>query len=339
MKSIDVYGIGNGIMDILLSVTEQEFAGLGLKKGAIGLVDMAAQKALLTKLGERNTTLASGGSAANTIIAVAQLGGKAAYSCCVADDQYGLYYRSELTGLGIKYDTALVSGGMTGTCILCITPDAERSGNTCLGVSATFSPQHVEEDKIRAAEWLYVEGYLFAQPEHAQPAIWRALELAKKHGTKVAITFSDAFVVEIFGEALRRAVGQADLIFANTVEACKFTGCSDAQSAFEHLSGVVPNAVVTRSAEGALIRFNGVECAVPAFPCQPADLTGAGDMYAGAFLYGITHGASAAQAGLGAGYLAMKVVTQVGARLRTDVKEYWREATKSGGPQVLSNLS
>jgi sugar/nucleoside kinase (ribokinase family) len=219
-----------------------------------------------------------------------------------------------------------IYGETTGTCACLITPDAERTMRTCLAVASHLAAKHVEADRIKAAEWLFVEGYVFANPETGQGAIREAVRIAQANGVKVALTCSDAFVPEVFGDAFHEALGQADLLFCNAVEAAAVTKTRDPADAFAKLQGMLPSAVVTDGPNGAFVRHGGAEAHVRAFPCEPRDLTGAGDMFAGAFLYGITHGVPAAKAARAANYLSMKVITQVGARLHHGTKEFWDQA-------------
>jgi sugar/nucleoside kinase (ribokinase family) len=200
---------------------------------------------------------------------------------------------------------------------------------TCLAVSSHLAARHVEEARLRDSEWLFIEGYVFANPATGQGAIREALRLAKKHGVKVAVTCSEAFVVNVFGDAFFEALKQADLLFCNESEACAVAKAENARDAFARLKGIVPSCVVTAGAQGAYVRHGGVEAHVPAFPCVPRDLTGAGDMLAGAFLYGITHGVPADRAARAACFLAMKVITQVGARLHHGTRQFWEEALAS----------
>jgi sugar/nucleoside kinase (ribokinase family) len=196
---------------------------------------------------------------------------------------------------------------------------------TCLAVSSHLAARHVDEDRLRNAEWLFIEGYVFANPQTGQGAIREALRLARKHGVKVAVTCSEAFIVNLFGDAFLEALGQTDLLFCNASEACAVTGAGGAEEAFARLKGKVPSAVVTDGPRGAYVRHGGVEAHVPAYPCQPVDLTGAGDMLAGAFLHGITHGVAPDKAARAACYLARKVITQVGARLQHGTRQFWDE--------------
>ena len=325
MKRLDVCGIGNGLVDVLLRISEQEFASLGFERATTRMAETNEQGTLLQKFKSHDALVASGGSVANSVIAVAQLGGKAAYMGCLGDDKYGMHFESELKSLGVELANHLIKDQQTGTVIALITPDGERTMRFNLGVAAHLAPEYVNEDIIRQSKWLFVEGYLFSNPGRAQDAIRHAVKIAKSSGTKIAVTFSEAWIVSGFGDALREIVNQADLIFANESEACAFSQKSDAKAAFETLSEKIPNVVVTAGAEGSLVSFAGQKHLIEAYPCTPVDLTGAGDMFAGAFLYGVTNGVSAADAGRAGCYLSREVITRVGPRLSSGTKDYWNQ--------------
>ncbi|MEM7478637.1 MAG: adenosine kinase [Planctomycetota bacterium] len=298
------------------------------------LVEKPEQLELLEKF--QGTThdlkLVSGGSVANSIIAISQLGGTGAFIGCVSDDRYGKHYIDEFRELDIAFPNApaatqtTAAGEATGTCLALITPDAERTLRTCLAVSSTLSADHVTEDEIAQSTWLFIEGYVFANPETGQHAIREAIQLAKKHNTKIALTCSDGFIPEVFGDAFREALVESDLLFCNAPESIATTQESDSESAFAKLKELVPNCVVTDGPNGAFIRFGDETCHVPAIACEPKDLTGAGDMFAGSFLYAITNGYSAEKAAVGANYMCNKVITQVGARLVADAKSLWSQS-------------
>jgi sugar/nucleoside kinase (ribokinase family) len=326
MKEFGLCGLGNAVMDIFLEVSEEEFATLGFERGTMRLVDVGEQKVLLDRYQRHEPKLASGGSVANSTIAFSQLGGAAAFIGCVGDDRYGLFYSSEFEELGIDIGNPIIVNESTSTCVCLVTPDAERTMRTCLAVSSHLAARHVEERRIENSEWLFIEGYVFANPDTGQTAIREAMRLAKRHGTKIAITCSDAFVPQVFGQALNEALAEADLFFCNEGEACAVSGASDAEDAFKKLKSKFPSLVVTNGAHGAYIRHDGVEAHVPSFPTEPKDLTGAGDMFAGAFLYGITHGVSPVNAARGASYLCHKVISQVGARLHHGTRQFWDES-------------
>jgi sugar/nucleoside kinase (ribokinase family) len=324
-KDFQLCGLGNAIVDIFVEVSDQEFAALGYERGTMRLVDLPDQKALMKRFHEREPRLVSGGSVANSVIAFSQLGGQAAFIGCVGDDRYGLFYATEFEELHIDIGNPVIIGEATGTCVAIITPDAERTMRTCLAVSSHLAARHVDEDRIKKSDWLFIEGYVFANPDTGQGAIKKAIAVAKQHGTKVALTCSEAFIVDVFGGPFHEALAQANLLFCNETEACAVAKAAHAEEAFAKLRSVVPSAVVTAGAKGAYVRHGGVETHVPAFPCEPKDLTGAGDMFAGSFLYGITHGVPVAKAARGACFLAMKVISQIGARLHHGTESFWEE--------------
>lgn len=326
MKEFDVIGLGNSLVDILLELTEEEFTRLGFEKGTMRLVEAEEQRLLLSAFRDHEPKLVSGGSVANSVIACSQLGGKGAFIGCVGDDRYGLHYKEEFSELAIDFVNAPLVGETSGTCVSIITPDAERTMRTSLAVSSHLAARHVPADKIAASSWLFVEGYVFANPSTGQHAIREAVRVAKAHGTKIALTCSDAFIPQVFGEPFHEALKQSDLLFCNATEAMAVAGGFTTEESFVKLKEIVPNAVVTDGPNGAFVRFEGEEHHVPAFPCKPVDLTGAGDMFAGAFLYGITRGVPAPKVARAANFLAMKVISQIGARLHHGAKQFWAEA-------------
>ncbi|HEX4997151.1 MAG TPA: adenosine kinase [Terriglobia bacterium] len=328
MKEFKLCGLGNAVVDIFLELTEEEFQSLSFERGGMRLVDLAEQKTLLDRYRKHEPKLVSGGSVANSVIAFSQLGGKAAFIGCVGDDRYGLFYTSEFEELGIDIGNPIIVNESTGTCVCIVTPDAERTMRTCLAVSSHLAARHVDEARIKSSEWLFIEGYVFANPDTGQTAIREAIRIAKSNGVKVAVTCSDAFVVNVFGDALREALQSTDLFFCNESEARAVAGTETAEEAFGKLKATVPSLVVTHGPRGAFIRHNGSEVHVEAFPTEPKDLTGAGDMFAGSYLYGITHGVPAPKAARAAAFLSHKVISQVGARLHHGTKMFWDQALK-----------
>src|SRR5438552_2850350 len=206
MKEFKLCGLGNALVDIFIEVSENEFASLGFQRGGMQLVDLAEQKILLERYQKHEPKLVSGGSVANSVIAFSQLGGSAAFIGCVGDDRYGLFYSSEFEELGIDIGNPIIVNEATGTCVCVITPDAERTMRTCLAVSSHLAAKHVDEERIKESEWLFIEGYVFANPATGQTAIRAAIDMAKRHGTKIALTCSDAFVVDVFGEVFHAAL-------------------------------------------------------------------------------------------------------------------------------------
>jgi len=326
MSEFHVCGLGNAIVDIFVEVTDAELAELQFERGTMRLVEADEQRRLLERFREREPRLVSGGSVANSIIALSQLGGRAAFIGCVGDDRYGLFYQNEFENLGIDFGTSAIFDETTGTCVCLITPDAERTMRTCLAVSSHLAARHVDVARVRTADWLFVEGYVFANPATGQSAIREAVRVARENGVNIAITCSEAFVVQAFADPFFEALKSASLLFCNASEAKAVTGAATAADAFAALRGLVAACVVTDGPHGAFVRHAGRETHVPAFPCEPKDLTGAGDMFAGAFLYGLTQGIPAERAARAACYLAMKVITQVGARLHHGTRSHWVDA-------------
>jgi sugar/nucleoside kinase (ribokinase family) len=326
MKSIHVTGVCNGIVDIFADVSNEMFEPLGFEKGTMRLVEPADQKSLLEQVGANKPVMRSGGSVANSLIAIAQLGGKSAVCCQLADDEYGRFYRNECLEMGIKVPVPLASQGTTGTVVVLVTPDAERTMRTSLGVCVNLGPTHIDPTIVSDSQWLFVEGYVFSNSDDGRAAIRESVRVAKESQTKIAVTCSEAWVVHSFGDPLREVLAVTDLIFANEEESMALAGATDVVSAGRALKDKFPHVVLTAGSKGAYLWWEGEESHVSAVACEPRDLTGAGDMFAGAFLYGITHGLKPYDAAHRACFLARHVIGQVGARLLGDVKELWKIA-------------
>lgn len=331
MKRFDVCGLGNAIVDIFLDLSDADFQSLDFERGTMVLVDKTTQDRLLSKFHDsvHDLVLVSGGSVANSVIAASQLGGKSAFIGCVGDDRYGLHYAEEFQQLEIEIGNPVLVGEATGTCLAIVTPDGERTMRTFLGVASHLAAKHVDHSRISESKWLFIEGYVFANPDTGQHAIRQAIQVAKQEGTKVALTCSDGFIPAVFGDVFREALAQSDLLFCNATESMAITGAENPQLAFEKLKEMVPNCIVTDGPNGAFVRFDGTTGHVPTVPCEPRDLTGAGDMFAGAFLYGITHGYDPLVSAKAANALSHRVIMQVGARLHHGAKELWAEATQA----------
>jgi len=328
-KNIDVCGIGNGLVDVVLEVSEAQFARLNIKPLSYELIDITVQQKLLATLHDASSVLISGGSVANSVVAVRQLGGRAGYITSLGDDEYGRHFKHEFAELGLAFGGTLSADRMTGTCASIVTPDAVRTMRVSLGAALDLVPDMVNEELIARSKWLFIEGYLFSNGESGQAAVLRAVEIAKEYKTKIALTCSDAFVLNGFGDALRPVAENADLIFANQDEAAVLAKVEDTKGAFEILRKRFPNLVVTAGPEGAFVSLDGKTAKVEAFKCVPQDLTGAGDMFAGTFLYALTHGASAAEAARMGCFMAKQVITRLGARLPSEGRDYRQEALQA----------
>lgn len=323
MKSIDVSGVCNGLVDIFADISEEQFSALGFERGTMRLVQLDEQARLLKELTRGKPMLVSGGSVANSLIAVAQLGGKSAMYTRLADDEYGRFYHNECLSLGMTLPVALASSGATGTCVSLITPDAERTMRTYLGASLELSDSHIDGGIIRDSKWLFVEGFVFSNSDGSRAAIREAVGIAHAAKTKVAVTCSDAWIVGGFSQPLQEVLNSTDLIFANEDESAALSGQRDVLESGRVLKERFPHVVLTAGPRGAFIWWEGEEIHVPAFACEPRDLTGAGDAFAGGFLFGITNGLSPADSARKACFLAHNVIVQVGARLKGDVKGLW----------------
>ncbi len=317
-KDIELVGLGNGLVDLMFEVSDSELNDLNLKKGEMLLVDTSKQDPVLNLFSGRAQYQCSGGSAANTIIAFSQLGGKSAYKTVLGNDEFGKFYANEFEQLGIHLNADFVDEFPTGTCVVLITPDTERTMHTALGATALFNENHITEDVIARAEWLYIEGYKFSE-ESSTKAIFRALDHAKKYNTKIAVTFSDVFITNLFKDNLRKVVEASDLVFCNAQEAMSFTNTEDTESAFLALENICPNVIVTDGKNGSNIKWNNEIHKIPSYKANPLDTTGAGDMFAGAFFYGLLRTNSAKIAGHLASYAASVIVSQFGARIKGDM--------------------
>ena len=319
MKKYNVYAIGNALVDMEFVVDDEFLARQGIDKGVMTLVDKAQQQSLYEALAGHTGKMASGGSAANTIIAVSHFGGRAFYSCKVANDATGDFYVQDLVAAGV--DTNLHQErdeGISGKCIVMITPDAERTMHTNLGISEFVSEAELHADAIADSHYVYLEGYLVTSDSGRAAAI-QARKIAEQQQVKTALTFSDPNMVRFFKDGLQEMLGeQVDLLFCNKEEALTWTDTDNIQEAAEQLKPFARQFAITLGGDGALL-FDGSEFHnVPAPAVQALDTNGAGDLFAGAFLFAVTQGHSFPEAGAFATRAAAKLVTQFGPRLKPE---------------------
>ena len=313
----DVYGIGNAIVDIVTEVEHDFFTKNSVEKGVMTLVDEQRQQELMKVIDMKKSKLSGGGSAGNTVVAVNQFGGKSFYSCLVAQDDIGKIFLDDLKKNGVdtnlKYENC--PKGHSGRCLVMTSPDAQRTMNTFLGVSTSFSPAQLDEEAIRKSSFVYLEGYLVTSPS-AMDAMKATRKIAEKNKIEVALTFSDASMVKYFGTQMNEIVGASvDLLFCNEEEAMIFTGTNSTNEAREKLKQVAKRFAITLGANGALIYDGDTFIEIEPYAVKAIDTNGAGDMFAGAFLYGITHKHSYAEAGKIASLASSRVVSQWGPRL------------------------
>ena len=318
MKKYVAYGIGAALVDTEIKVQDAELAQMNVEKGLMTLVDEDRRRELLDHLQGHlvKANHASGGSAGNSMIATAQFGGPTFMSCKVANDSDGDIYIADLEAAGV--DHCLKSEratGTTGKCLVLITPDAERSMNTFLGISETLSIEQLDSTAIAASEYVYLEGYLVTSPTGRAAAV-KAREIAEAAGVKTALSFSDPGMVEFFRDGMTEIIGdRLNLIFCNEDEALGWAQSDSLDVAVERLKAVADTFVITRGSAGALT-FDGTTLAeIPAHKVDAVDTNGAGDMFAGAFLFAITNGEDFPTAGRFASLAAGKVVANYGPRL------------------------
>lgn len=313
-KDIDVVAVGNALVDLQARVEPAMLEGVGVAPGFMTLVDAERQRLVLDALEGIPVVASSGGSAANTVAGIAELGGRAAYACRVGDDEYGAFYIDDLRRLGVHVRDDRRASGPTGTCVVLITPDAQRTLLTHLGVSSRLSPDDLEPDVIGRAKWLYVEGYLL--PGDGRDAALAAIGLAKEQGTKVALTVSDPWCVQACGETLWELIDSSvDLLFCNEAEAQALTGHADPLECAHAIHAHASSVALTYGARGSLLMHERELFPIEGVPCAAVDTTGAGDMYAAGILYGITQGWTWPAAGRLASHAASRVVASLGARL------------------------
>ena len=314
MAQFDVFGVGNALVDIQARVDDSLVSDLGFDKGIMTLVDDTQQAGVLGKLDGQSLHRCAGGSAANTIVAVADFGGSAAFVGKIGNDEVGSFFLEDMRELGIKIDVRPAEAA-TGTCAVLITEDAQRTMLTSLGASVTLTENDIEEAHIKAAKYLYVEGYLLTG-ETTKAAAYHAMETAKKNGTKVAFTASDPFLVNMIRDEIWDLItGPVDLFFCNEEEAKSLTGESDPVACAAKIHEHAENVALTLGEKGSLVMHGGEAFPIEGVDVKAIDTTGAGDMYAGGLLYGITNGMTWRQAGHLASHAAARVVSQMGARL------------------------
>ena len=318
MKQYHIYGLGAALVDTEIEVKDHELEQMGVEKGLMTLVDEERQHQLIQHLEGHlvHSKRASGGSACNSIIAASYFGANTYYSCKVANDENGDFYLNDFKAaqLDTNFDNDKVEG-ITGKCLVMITPDAERSMNTFLGVSETLSIEQLNSDAIAASEYLYFEGYLVTSPTGRAAAI-KARQLAEQHQVKTAMSLSDPGMVQFFKDGLVEMIGdRVDLLFCNEAEAKGWANSDSLDEAIASMKALAKTFVITLGAKGA-IAYDGEQLIeIDGHTVKAVDTNGAGDMFAGAFLYAITHGHGFAEAGKLASRASAEVVSSFGPRL------------------------
>lgn len=325
----DVFSLGNALVDIEVEVTPEQLSELGVEKGVMTLVEEERHDQLLAVLQEKAHHRASGGSAANSVAALAQLGGRAYHCCKVANDEAGAFYAKDLADIGVDSNVEQLrdNHGTTGKCLVMVTPDADRTMNTFLGVSSEQQLQDLDLDALKDSQYLYIEGYLVTSESNHATAL-ATKQAARESGVKVAYTLSDPNMVKFFKPQIEQVLeGGVDLLFCNQDEALAFTQKETITDALSELKYCAKSIVVTLGDAGAVYFDSETEQEhkVAPNPVKAIDTNGAGDMFAGAFLYGLTNGLSVEKSGQLASFASSFLVTQFGPRLRGEAIEVIRD--------------
>lgn len=317
MSRYQLYGVGNALVDIEYDISQERLSDLSVDKGLMTLIEIERHNELVSSLADTPGNRCSGGSAANTVIGAAQLGASAFYSCKVANDETGTFYMQDLQASGVSSNLGMDNRehGTTGKCLVLITPDGERSMNTFLGITRELSEKELDFEAITNSEYVYLEGYLVTE-DNARAAAIKAREAAEQAGAKTALTLSDPNMVQFFRDGLLAMAGdKLDLCFSNEAEAKLMFNADNLNDCIEGMKSLAREFSITLGAEGALV-FDGTDTHQVAAPkVDVVDTTGAGDIYAGTFLYGLTHGKSMPESAEMASRAASKLVTLHGARL------------------------
>jgi len=321
MKKYHVYGIGAALVDKEFEVEDSFFEHESIQKGIMTLVDGESQETLLQRLMEKFglKKRAGGGSAANSIYAISQFGGNTFFSCKVANDEFGDYFVQELGDLNIHTNLGdNREEGVTGKCLVMVSPDAERTMLSYLGISETLSKSEIDVEALKDSEYLYLEGYQVTSDSGREACVY-AREIANEHGVKISITLSDPAMVQFFRGGLQDMIGDGvDLLFANDVEAKEWAGKETVEESLEELKKIAKQIVVTRGSEGALL-FDGEKTInIAPHSVKAVDSNGAGDMFAGAFLYAVSSGHDFETAGNLASLAAATTVSHFGPRLAAE---------------------
>lgn len=313
-EPIDVVGIGNALVDVISHETDEMVADHGLVKGSMNLIETERAEKLY---GDMSSGIeVSGGSAANTMVGVASFGGSASYFGKVRDDQLGEVFQHDLRATGVEPAVApATEGAPTGRCLIMVTPDAERTMNTYLGASVEMHPSDITDDIVRRAREVYLEGYLWDRPD-PQEAMLRVARVARESGARVSLTLSDSFCVDRHRESFRLLIDdEVDLLFANEDELVSLYETPDLDTAIAEVRKQCELTAVTRGALGSVIVLPDELIEIAAEDVdRVVDTTGAGDLYASGFLFGLARELPLEVCGRLASIAAAEVISHVGAR-------------------------
>ena len=319
MAKYNIYGIGAAIVDTEVVVNDSFLNENEISKGLMTLVDEGRQKYLIDSLTTQSIPVkrSCGGSACNSVVAASRFGSSAFFSGKVADDEEGVFFVKDLKHSGVDFHQVDPSNGVTGKCLVMVTPDAERTMNTNLGASLELSYREIDETALANSDWLYIEGYVVTDDQRTSVAR-DAMAFAKKNGVKTSLSLSDPFVIKVFSDNIKTIIGEngVDLIFCNGDEARSFTGTHTIEAAAEALKKYAKTFAITRGPGGSLV-FDGDNLIhTPGVLSNAIDTNGAGDMFAGAFLHALISGREYSWAAQFANTASSIVVSSFGPRIK-----------------------
>lgn len=321
-KKYQLYAVGNALVDIVVQASDDFIKRHKIKRGVMTLTDYEQQTQLLSEFPIHRRLQQSGGSAANTAVAFAELGGSCLYACLVGDDELGDFYLKDLESAGVHTlaEQSLHAKGKTGTCLVIVSPDAERSMCTYLGVTQDASPALLNRNVLSNSEWIYMEGYLLTGT-HGLDTLEEARAIASEEGVRTALSLSDPQVVNNLRDKFHKLLEPGiDLLFCNQDEARLFSESEDVEDICKCLERVAKQYVITLGKRGAFLYDGTSYHHIPSALTQVVDTNGAGDMFAAGFLYGLTQQYSFLKAGEIAIQAASKIVSKLGPRLdRTQI--------------------
>lgn len=325
-----VVGIGNAIVDIIARCEDAFLSNHGMEKGFMQLIDASRANDLYDAMGPASEQ--SGGSVANTCAGIASFGGNCAFTGRVASDQFGKVFAHDIRSIGVAYDTPPSDAGLpTARCFVLVTPDGERTMNTFLGASTELGPEDIDKAVVASSQITYLEGYLFDKPE-AKAAFNEAAVTAREAGRKVALSLSDAFCVDRHREDFLNLVrGGVDILFANQNEITSLYELNSFEEAAGAVRAEAEIAVLTRSEEGSVVISGNETIEIPATPVsEVVDVTGAGDLYAAGFFFGLTNGQGLEYCGRLGALASSEIISHIGARPEQNLKDMAKAASLLG---------
>jgi len=321
-KKYDVFGMGNALVDSVCLVTEKFLKDNDIEKGLMTLVDDKKQMSIIEKIKGSEPFIQSGGSVTNSIYTLSQLGGSGYLSFLISDDNYGKLFLEDINKSSISTgeENFYIKPGITGSCLVLTTPDAERTMNTCLAISAEYSSDNINFEDLALSKYLYIEGYLVTS-EIAMEAIEKSISFSRKNNVKIALTFSDLSMVKYFRNNFEKILKEKiDLLFCNKDEAETFTGEKNFKKCCDKMLSYSDLVIITMGSEGSVILSKSNDLIkIQPFEANAIDTVGAGDTFAGGFLYGINNGLDFEKSGKLASALSSKVVTKLGPRLEKNI--------------------